>query len=369
MTRPPQWILAPATGLAVIVTVLAVTAEKTEQEVTTSAALVAYTNPTLAAARFFEEMGVATQTVESLETLPPTDHVLVIATTDRVRLRRQEQDLVGWVHAGGHLLLELGAWRSESEGLDLGDSLLQAFGLWAWDYHVHPEVSALELEVPGSDPFEIRMNGSRCISYEPSDSVWESAVGEGHDCPSAIQINPGQGSLSVFADLDWIRNEHIGDLDHAVALWAIVRTQGRPAGVWILNHDEPVGLTGLVWDHAWTLVVSGCVLLLAWIWSAGQRFGPRLPPLSPDRHERLAHVQAVGELMWRHRRQDILVDAVRRAVRRAVPDSANLSPEELAKRISADPDALRAALTHKISRDPNGFIQTIQLLEGLRRAK
>jgi len=365
--RPQRTLGLVLTGiLGACLVVMIATAEPVEHEVETGPGLQARQNPVLAAERLFTALEVPGHTLERLDELPPPDHVLVIATPDRDRLRHQVDDLEGWIAAGGHLIVEASPAPWDDTSGWHSDPLLDRFDLAVRNYHDYPEPAELLLQLHGG-AFSVRLDGSRCVEDLLSEATWQSLIGEDHDCPSALQIRLGQGRLTVLGDLGWIENQAIGELDHAAALWHLATDQGRPAGIWFLIRDTPTDLTAWVLERAWALLVSAGVLLLVWLASASQRFGPLVTPPSVDRRDRLAHVEAVGDFLWRHRRQQTLLDATRKALTRARGRGGALDVAQLSQHAGVATETLSQALSAPAPRDPHAFTQLIALLERLRR--
>ncbi len=369
MTRS-RATLALLIGLvAVLVAVLATTAEEVEEVVSGRPSLEAQTTPSLAAQRLLDALGVPTTSMDGLHSLPPVDHVLIIATPTRDRLRRQREALVRWVSEGGHLIFEATPVPFTGQLEAPPDPLAEAFDLSTRNYHDHAEQAVVTLDLPDGTSHDIELNGTRCVEDLVLDPLWVSAWGLDHDCGSALQIGMGQGRVTAFGDLSWMFNDTIGEHDHAAALWHLATAAGVPAGARIVYQDQVVGLASLLLNRAWTLLVAAAALLLVWIASASQRFGPRRTPPSRDRRDRLAHVEAVGDFLWRHRRHQALVDATRQAFLRSRGSQGSQDPAALAAQLGVDPAPLHQALEAQIPRDPTAFTQVIQQLERLRRKR
>jgi hypothetical protein len=186
----------------------------------------------------------------------------------------------------------------------------------------------------------------------------------------------GKGRVTVLADLIFTTNAELGERDHARLLWRLVTLDGKPVAVWLVREDHGPSLAGLVFGRGLPLVVALGLLGLAAALRACLRFGPPLPLPPRGRRSLLEHVEAVGALLWRTGRTDVLVGAARtdllaRASRRR-PALARLAPEArlgaLARAAGVAPQALREALEDPLPSTPEAFVQAVHTLQNVRRS-
>jgi len=141
-------------------------------------------------------------------------------------------------------------------------------------------------------------------------------------------------------------------------------------------RDRPPSLAALLARHAWPALASGGVLLLAWLRFASARFGPLLPEPSRDRRRLLEHVEAAGVFLWRQGEREALLSSTRRALLARIhlrePSWEKLPRAELVRRAAAaaelDPPAVARALYGPAPADAQGFVQSSQILETVRRS-
>ncbi len=362
----PTLVLAALSALVILLIVTAVPEEvERDQGLSDQARRVS----TLAAERTLTRLDLPARSLDRLDELPPPDHVLVIATPLRERLLTQVDRVFDWVEAGGHLVVEAMPAPWEATGSRMDDPLLAPWDIGTRNFHVRSEPAELSVRTPTEGPFRVWMDGSRCVEDHRTESEWSTAYGLDHDCASALQVLAGRGRITAVGDLGWIHNEELGELDHAAALRALVRSGDPPAGVWLLYQDVPLSLSTWIWTRAWPPLTTGLVLLALWIASRAQRFGPRVVPPGPDRRERLAHVDAVGDFLWRQARQQALVDAVRRVLLRSMRATEPPDSTALAAQAGVSPAQVDEALREPVPHDPQAFTRVIQLLERLRRTR
>ena len=261
----------------------------------------------LAAERFAERMGMRARelrAVPDLDRLAPG--VLILPGGRQLIEEARVRRLVGWMQAGGHLIVE-----AESLGVD--DPLLVSLG-----------IERAQAPQPLARP-AVAMPGGRSLRVAFPDR------------------------MSVATSLSFARNSFIGDDDHAEFLWALLQlTPARELQVYA--RPERLSLTGFLLEHALPTLAAGAALLALWLWRIAPRFGPVTPDAPPARRRLLDHLRASGRYFWAQGLRARLVlaarDAALRAVGRSQPDFASISQaarhQRLAELMGNDPsDAAR----------------------------
>ncbi|KLD68954.1 hypothetical protein Y886_43930, partial [Xanthomonas hyacinthi DSM 19077] len=81
-----------------------------------------------------------------------------------------------------------------------------------------------------------------------------------------------------------------------------------------------------LFTRGWPAWLPALLMLLAWLWSRTQRFGPLLASPAGDRRSLLEHVRASGEHLFRYGKAALLYTAMRQAfltrLRRRAPLAA-----------------------------------------------
>jgi Domain of unknown function (DUF4350) len=356
--------------------------EKVETEVDTGYRGAARANPLLAAERLYSALGSPARTLPGAPgKLPPADHTLVVVSPKRSLTAKRTSELLAWVGRGGRLVITL----DEAPTLD---PVLAHFGARAVG-DKNPEsgeengTEKVEVKLRGGGTAEVQVpKAPRLLqgSREPSFAAG-SAAGQ-----FLLSFTEGAGRVTFLSDAGFLTNEHLGEGDDARLAWAIVQgadlgsTPKPPRGVWIVVREELPTLSGLLARHAWAAVLSSLLLLGAWLWCAGARFGPVLP--DPPRHRRslLEHVEASGDFLLRTGRAEDLAQSARQAFLRRVearePEWAKLPLPELARHLATlkgprkgglPPARIESALRGPIL-TPADLTASVQVLETLRRS-
>lgn len=360
------WALGAAL-VAVAVALFLALFERVEEEVETGPRAAANANDYLAAERLLAALGVDARSVRGPVRMPPPDHVLVLVTPRRIFGEAQVEELLAWVARGGHLVTAPRPPAAEGEA-ESEDLLLARLGLPL----VPGEATEAEvLAVPAAGdaaPLRVEVGAPR---FGPA--------GDDADFAAAgvlVRYRWQQGWVTVLADASFLTNERIGDHEHARFLWSLVTVPRRPAGVWLVYRDRLPGLSRLLAERAWTALVSAALLLAAWLWMRGARFGPALPPPPAARRSLREHLAATAEFLWRQGHGEALVAGERRAVLHAAarqhPAWLELPPRDriryLAELAGVTGGAVGRALEGEVDGDPAAWTRMVATLEKVRRS-
>lgn len=340
--------------------------ERVEDEVEVGYQGAARTNPFLAAEHLFTRLGAPARTLAAGPlSLPPPDHALLLLSPARSLSAERFAKILAWVQKGGRLLL----MPDEAPSLD------PVLRHWSVEVTEEPEAGEPEiLQIPLREgtKAKVEMPRTRRLVVTRKDAP----VQEGSKAGLAIVRYPeGEGSVTFLADAGFLANDAIGQNDHAALAWALVRAGGdAPAGVWIAVRDEVPTLAQLLRRHAWMALASCGLLIAAWLWSAGARFGPLLPDPPRDRRSLLEHVEATGDFLWRTGRGDELLQGARQALIHRIdvrePAWGRLPAPELVQRLATAtrlPAARIDRALHGGAATPADLVHALQTLETLRR--
>ena len=287
----------------------------------------------LAAERFAGRMGLRARelrAVPDLDRLAPG--VLILPGGRQLLEEARVRRLVGWMQAGGHLIVE-----AESLGVD--DPLLVSLG-----------IERAQAPQPLARP-AVAMPGGRSLRVAFPDRMSvatriETTLRAGD---RLVSYPVGKGQVTVATSLSFARNSFIGDDDHAEFLWALLQlTPAHELQVYV--RPERLSLTAFLLEHALPTLAAGAALLALWLWRIAPRFGPVTPDAPPARRRLLDHLRASGRYFWAQGLRARLVlaarDAALRAVGRSQPDFASISQaarhQRLAELMGNDPsDAAR----------------------------
>lgn len=332
-------------------------------------------NPYLAAQRLFTRMGVPAETVHGSVDLPPSGSTVILLGPEPLPTNHDVESLLAWVESGGRLV----ATPSRSASFD-GLFNRFAVAVTAPDGEVGPlenPPSEELVEVPWAgeaEPLRVSVpRGRRLVDRETSGS----SEAESPNGTFLRRLEHGRGEVVFLADDAFLRNESIGRHDHARLATALVRPQlvSQPSAIVVIRDAVP-SLASLLVRHAWPVLLSGALLLLAWLRLASGRFGPSLPEPPRDRRRLLEHVEAAGAFLWRQGGSAALLESARRALLERIhlrePSWEKLPRSELVHRAAdaagLDPGVVEHALYGPAAGDAHGFVQSIQTLETVRRS-
>jgi hypothetical protein len=384
--------------------------ERRTEEVPVGYSREALTNPYLALERLLARMGREVFSLDGLgdlDALPPTDAWLLVPTSRDTLSAERSRALLDWVEAGGHLLVV--TWSLWEDEHRRPDPLLDRFGLQQHrgvrsPGEGEPDGEAAEEDAqPAPPPAGADALGALLGALGGAPREWDEALlaWPGRPEPLRLQFDPrfrwvdaqgratriaagpagmhllvlehGRGLLSALTD-DWLlRNDHLGELDHAELLTRLADLGGRPGPVWIVTSTRWPGLWSQAVRYATPVLASLAALLAAWLWRASRRFGPLRPLPPPQRRRWFEHLEAAGHYHWREGHGRALVESTRECVLRELarrrPELARLDPVQRDPRV-----ALLAALrsdqvAHALDglpRRPEEFTATIAHLERIR---
>lgn len=341
-------------------------------------------NQMLAARRFLQSDGTAARTVQGIDELPPAQGTLIIPTNRYEMSTAQAQALLRWVEQGGHAVVSPAArfGSGSPSGPDAagkensaaaGDPLLAQLGVAV----VHPRLNAdavvpVDIDWPESKDFlqvnmppyqRLRLTQAAALTLEDEHGIYLARYAR------------GKGHVTVVASLQFLNNCGIGRYDHAAFLWHLAHFH-RSGPVWLVFKDTMPGLPLWLAEHAWQAMVSAAVLLAAWLWYAGMRFGPPLPIPALARRRLMEHIEASGRFLWRAGQAERLLKAVRQSLFRTLelrhPAWAGVPSAELYRRLGAAarlPAAeVQGALLYIHAGNEHEFTKVVSTLEHLRKS-
>ena len=328
----------------------------------------ARSNPLLAAERLLAALDIPVESRDNLVTLPPSDTTLLLTASRRHFGSKRNRRILAWVRAGGHLI----TMPHPGSEADLStDLLLDAVGVHAEATDEDEDVmDTVSFYVPGCAETRASFAAERALVDRSRDALWWAEV---NDRVHVLQHALGQGTVTTFSDLSFAGNDRIGQLDHATLLYNLAR---KTRQTWLVHDDQIPSIFTLLWKHAWMVLLSLGIVLVAWIWSSAARFGPVLPDPELSRRGLLEHIEAAGRFLWRQGHSASLLASQRQALLRRIeqrhPTWAKLSAPDLAERLSSrasfDAKQIRAALLLKRTSDPRRFTRGVRILESLRKS-
>lgn len=279
-------------------------------------------NPYLAAEHFLRQQGLAVERASGLERLsdlPPKDRSLLLLGERDNMTPRQVDQLLDWAKSGGHLLVVAEALWDE-ETAKSGDLLLDSL-------HIQQTLSD-ESEQPAParkqkkpDLTKLYVDNETAPAYFSFDTDFNLtdpkhlAQFSANSARSShlMQLNLGQGRVTVVTDSDLWKTPGIGQHDNAWLLWYL--NQGTDVSL-LFNSDVDDLFTLLMRYFPQALVALAALIALA-LWQAGMRQGPIQAPAPKARRQLQEHLQASADFLLRRSGQGTLLHALQRDILRA----------------------------------------------------
>ena len=286
----------------------------------------ALANPYLAAEHFLRQQGVTVEHANSLErltTLPGKGNSLLLLGERSNMSPRQVEQLLSWAKSGGHLLLVAEALWDEESGKS-GDLLLDRL-------HIHqtlsdePEEPAPSSKKPlknkTQDLTKLYVDNETASAYFSFDTDFNltdprhQAQFSANSSRSShlMQLDLGEGSVTVITDSDLWKTPNIGKHDNAWLLWYL--NQGTAVTL-LFNSDFDDLFTLLMRYFPQALIALVSLIALA-LWRAGMRQGPTRSPTSNARRQLQEHLKASADFLLRRSGQGTLLHALQRDILRA----------------------------------------------------
>ena len=368
-------------------------------------------NPYLAAELFMRASGLEVSDVDSLARLDRLEGVgtLFFGDANQVQAPRQLERIMNWLDRGGNVIYAANstvyeddlllaefevsvAWaelgedaspqRSLSETmrefnrqLEQGksrDDIARALG--------EHEVSLTRVGV-GDDigDLEAAFDNGRVLTHP---YLAEAEELDGRRRPFSwsvsdygvhmMQFEVGEGLLTIVSDPGIWTAYRIDAYDHAYLLWLLSSDTGEFAIVRSVVRDS---LWRLAQKNAAELLIAAALLLLAWIWAAGHRFG-RLLPREISRSRALGeHFSSVSHYLWHRRQGAYLIAPLRqRLLSRASSRLAEFARAEatqqyelLARRCGLEAAAVARAF-EETDFSEAAFVDTVRLLKRIEQS-
>lgn len=279
-------------------------------------------NPYLAAEHFLRQQGLEVERASGLERLsdlPPKGRSLLLLGERDNMTPRQVDQLLNWAKSGGHLLVVAEALWDE-ETAKSGDLLLDSL-------HIQQTLSD-ESEQPAParkqkkpDLTKLYVDNETAPAYFSFDTDFNLtdpkhlAQFSANSARSShlMQLNLGQGRVTVVTDSDLWKTPGIGQHDNAWLLWYL--NQGTDVSL-LFNSDVDDLFTLLMRYFPQALVALAALIALA-LWQAGMRQGPIQAPAPKARRQLQEHLQASADFLLRRSGQGTLLHALQRDILRA----------------------------------------------------
>ncbi|QHF46652.1 hypothetical protein PspS35_23700 [Pseudomonas sp. S35] len=282
----------------------------------------ALANPYLAAEHFLRQQGLAVEHADSLErlaTLPPNGNSLLLLGERSNMSPRQVAQLLDWAKSGGHLLLVAEALWDDETGKS-GDLLLDRLHVQQAlsDEPDEPEPTRKKKAPDLSKLYVDNDTAPVYFSFDTDFNLIDPQHQAQFSANSArasqlMQLNLGQGRVTVITDSDLWKTPDIGKHDNAWLLWYL--SQGTAVTLLFNSHVDDL-LTLLLRYFPQALVALIALIALA-LWQAGMRQGPIQEPAPRARRQLQEHLSASADFLLRRSGQAALLQALQHDIQRA----------------------------------------------------
>jgi hypothetical protein len=286
----------------------------------------ALANPYLAAEHFLRQQGLTVEhayNLKQLDTLPSKGNSLLLLGERSNISPRQVEQLLEWARSGGHLLLVAEALWDEETGKS-GDLLLDRLQIHQ-TLSDEPEEPATSLKKPSSkkarDLTKLYVDNETAPAYFSFDTDFNLTdpkhlaqfSANSARASHLMQLDLGEGSVTVITDSDLWKTPNIGKHDNAWLLWYL--NQGT--AVTLLFNSDFDDLFTLLMRYFPQALVALAALVALGLWRAGVRQGPIRAPASPARRQLQEHLKASADFLLRRSGQGTLLQALQRDILRA----------------------------------------------------
>jgi len=346
-------------------------------------------NPLYALRQTLRADGVRAESRQRLDLaamrLQPHDSVLLFG--DPRALSKPDSDaLLAWVEHGGHLIL-----RTPAADEDDDTTKLPIFDALDVALEKGKPADCLKLAIPGQPEHSEFCNGRRFqVDYDAASNLW----GSDEDYAYA-RLPYGDGYVDLLAEMDFLQNGGNGgnrlrddaldtppappsgglrDVPHRLLARQILAPNYGDGTIYLIYSAELPSLWRTLFTRGWPAWVPALLMLLAWLWSRMQRFGPLRASPAGDRRSLLEHVRASGEHLFRYGKSALLYAAMRQAfltrLRRRAPLAAALQgaaqAAAIAERLHLSPAQVEQALQAPAPKQHAAFRDRIRLLVQMR---
>ena len=282
----------------------------------------AQANPYLAAEHFLRKQGLPVDHAFGLDRLAdlPSEHHSLLLLTERSNMSpRQVEQLLDWTRSGGHLLVVAEALWDEENGKS-GDLLLDRLQI-RQVLSDEPEEPAPARKKKTPDLTRLYIDNETAPAYFGFDTAFNLtdpkhlAQFSANSARSShlMQLDLGQGRVTVITDSDLWKTANIGKHDNAWLLWYL--TQGT--AVTLLANGDVDDLFSLLLRYFPQALVALTALIALALWHAAMRQGPIQAPAPKARRQLQEHLKASADFLLRRNGQRTLVQALQRDILRA----------------------------------------------------
>ncbi|MGJ8676560.1 MAG: DUF4350 domain-containing protein [Akkermansiaceae bacterium] len=355
-------------------------------------------NAFLAAQRYLAEQSYEVDTRSGIGSLDGVSTLFIPPSALNTEGRGKR--LLTWVLNGGHLIVmfENGNKRGNDfhandtlpyfvsdEELDMPDEapgaeyILSQLGaeVIAWENEAIETITLDDWEELEEEE-RVLMNSQK-LSYTPENEgesltihLWPSKAlqyaevyEEDEDPHYLLRQDYGEGSVTMLADANPLRNRYIGYADHARFLISMLQSPAE--GIVVFSNGAGDSFFSLIWQYFKIAVLSFAAVIVFWLWKNLPRFGPSQDVPESEMRDFSLQVKGVGRFLWRHQRDDVMIDALRRRIVRHPMMSNSGIDDDMYQKLSLSSslpfEVVVEAMTRRNIQDASVMVRVVKNLQ------
>jgi hypothetical protein len=314
-------------------------------------------NEYLAAEMFLRQQKISIKRADGLDALkdlPATGQTLMLFGPRHNMTPRQARLVLEWAAKGGHLVFVAEEIWNEEEGRS-GDLLLDSLGVQQSstydedegedsedaDQSATDEEELVEIESDTDEQAETATDGDEAagedrypeltkiyleneeapayVEFDTSFHLLDTenrayAWANSGEATHMLQLEHGQGLVTVLTDAWLWQNHSIGDYDNAWLLWYL----SQESAVTLVYSTARDNLFSQLLKHYPAALAALALLIILLLWHVGMRHGPLLSPPAHARRQLEEHLRAGADFLLRRAgQQHLLTNLQRDILRRA----------------------------------------------------
>ena len=290
----------------------------------------------LAASRFMSEMGMESGSYATLPEFPPPPNTTIFLPASSVQSEGMLLELDDWIYYdGGKLIcyLENGTLSDfYKHAPDEGSAVLDYFGIFVENAQEEYDTEETSVETDAAEmvtSMSFDESATMKASYKTSfpnnfylyfnEDGYEDAEEDGF---VSLDFDHGEGKAQVWTTSAPFTNAFLKKEEHASLLWDLVK-DNKTERVWFV-HSSQISFWKLLWEKGKYALIPLALLLIFWIWTSFQRFGPLFQTVNATENTLEEHLTASGYFFSRHKADTLILDQLKQSMYLKLSRKVNL---------------------------------------------
>lgn len=284
----------------------------------------------LAASRFMREMGIESGSYTQLPEFPPPPNTTIFLPASSVQSEGMLQELDDWVYYDGGKLICYLENGTQSDFFkyapDEGRLFLDYMGISVEEVQQQDntgtesteeeeETDAAEMVTSMNFDESAKMKATYKTSFSNNfylyfeEDGFESAEEDGF---ISLDFDHGEGLIEVWTTSAPFTNKSLQEEEHAALLWDLVKGS-ETERVWFV-HSSQISFWKLLWEKGRYALIPLMLLLIFWIWTSIQRFGPLFQTENSTENTLEEHLTASGYFFSQHKADTLILDELKQSM-------------------------------------------------------